>query len=100
MPCLCHEQVHSQSSCRLMSAENFLPVPASIRCRISRCYAPRSFFFPPKVSLMTRSRTDSTLVGKSLACGASAFSSNVFLGSKNVPAQVVLGLFPPEVVVQ
>src|SRR5258708_5977528 len=49
---------------------------------------------------MTRSLNDSTLVGKSLACGASAFSSNVFLGSKNFPAQGVLGLFPPEVVVQ
>ncbi len=48
----------------------------------------------------TRSRADSIRVGKSSACGASAFSRNACGGLKNAPARVALGLFPPEVVVQ
>ncbi len=49
---------------------------------------------------MTRSPGDSTHGAKWSACGASVFSTNACGGSKNAPARVGLGLFPPAVVVQ
>ena len=83
-----------------MNGENLLLVPPNIRCRIFRSSGPRSFFYPLRVSQTTRLPVDSTLVGKSSACGVSVFSKNACRGSKNIRAQVALGLFPPEVVVQ
>lgn len=83
-----------------MSSGNFLPGRSSIRYRTSKCCVPRSFCLRLLASQTTKSLGGSTLGGKWSACGASASSRNGCGGLKNAPARVVLGPFPPEVVVQ
>ena len=97
---ICLEKAHSQSISPRMRNANSDIERVDIRCHIFKSSAPKSSSWLPKTCPTTSSRPGWTPGAKSSANGANASFSNACAGSKNFPARVGPGLFPPELVVQ